>query len=245
MNPVTSRTVEARAFPTPAPQNAPSPTIRAEDDEGRFNRVVVPHLGDALVLARRLTRNSSDAQDVVQEASIRALRGIGTFANGDARAWVLSIVRNTACDWLRKNRPLALVFVDRLEDVEGTTPIDSDATTPETALIKVQDERRLETAISTLPAHFRETLLLRDVQGLPYRDIAERTGVSIGTVMSRLFRARSRLVGLLNPNGERKSGGAESHPSRGIAAIRRQSPAMTACLEDPDAEWTEALRLTA
>jgi RNA polymerase sigma-70 factor (ECF subfamily) len=245
MNPVTSRTVETCAFPTPAPQDAPSSTIRAKDDEARFNRVVLPHLADALVLARRLTRNNSDAQDVVQEASIRALRGIGTFANGDTRAWVLSIVRNTACDWLRKNRPLALVFVDGLEDVEGTRPVEADATTPETALIKIQDERRLETAISTLPAHFRETLLLRDVQGLPYRDIAERTGVSIGTVMSRLFRARRRLVGLLNPNGERGSCGAESHQSRGITAIRRQSPAMTACVEDPDAEWTETLRLTA
>jgi RNA polymerase sigma factor (sigma-70 family) len=245
MNSLALLSAEARAVPATAPHNATLRRIDSEDDEGRFSRVVLPHLADAYALARWLTGSVTDAQDVVQEASIRALRGIGKFANGNARAWVLTIVRNTAYDWLHKNRPTALVFVDRLEDVEGARPTDPDATTPETALIRIEDERRLETAISTLPAHFRETLLLRDVQGLTYRDIAERSGVSIGTVMSRLFRARRQLIGLMKQNGERNPCHAGTHPSRGISADHRQSPPMTVRDGDSGAEWSETLPLTA
>ena len=200
MNSLFCLSTEAPALPATAPDNSASRRIRSETDVSRFRRVVLPHLDDAYALARWLTGSATDAHDVVQEASIRALRGIGTFANGDPRAWLRRIVRNTAYDWLRKNRRPALVFVDRLEDVERAQPIDRDATTPETALIKQEDDRQLVTAISTLPTLFRETLLLRDVQGLAYRDIANHTGVPIGTVMSRLSRARHQLVGLLNPN---------------------------------------------
>jgi RNA polymerase sigma-70 factor (ECF subfamily) len=205
MNSLTCST-EPYALPSAAPHNTTSRRFGSETDESRFRRVVLPHLGDAYALARWLTGNATDAHDVVQEASIRALRGIGTFANGDARAWLRRIVRNTAYDWLRKNRPPTLVFVDRLEDVEDAQPTDPDATTPETALIKYEDDTQLATAISSLPTLFRESLLLRDVQGLAYRDIASLTGVSIGTVMSRLFRARRQLVGLLNPVARINSG---------------------------------------
>ena len=200
MNSFACLSTEPYAPPATASPDATSQRIGSETDESRFRRIVLPHFDEAYALARWITGSATDAHDVVQEASIRALRGIGTFANGDARAWLRRIVRNTAYDWLRKNRPPTLVFVDRLEDVEGAQPTDPDATTPETALIKHEDDRQLEAAISTLPALFRETLLLRDVQGLAYRDIASLTCVSIGTVMSRLFRARRRLVGLLNPN---------------------------------------------
>src|SRR5437588_938054 len=177
-------------------QNAGVNRINSGDDDARFRSVVLPHLADAYALARSYTRNRADAEDVVQEACLRAFRGIGGFAGGNARAWVLSIVRNTALTWLGKNRPAALVMVDDLEGVEcaQAIPHDPDAETPETALITKTDRARLEVAIAALPVPFRETLVLRDVQGLDYREIAKVTDVPIGTVMSRLARARRRLI---------------------------------------------------
>src|SRR5438132_12728330 len=93
-------------------------SLKSEDDQARFASVVLPHLADAYALARWLTGNRADAEDVVQDACLRAFRGVGGFAGGNARAWVLSIVRNTALTWLGKNRPAALVMVDDLEGVE-------------------------------------------------------------------------------------------------------------------------------
>jgi RNA polymerase sigma factor (sigma-70 family) len=169
------------------------------DDRTRFATVVVPHLGDAFALARWLTGNRADAEDVVQEASLRAYRAIAGFADGNARAWVLTIVRHTAYTWLRRNRSSTLVMVDDLEAVERThaDPSDRDTATPETELIAKADAARLEAAIAGLPAPFKETLVLRDIQGLDYREIATITEVPIGTVMSRLARARRRLVALI------------------------------------------------
>jgi RNA polymerase sigma factor (sigma-70 family) len=170
----------------------------SEDDQARFASVVLPHLADAYALARWLTGDRADAEDVVQEACLRAFRGIGGFAGVNARAWVLTIVRHAAYAWLGKNRSAALVMVDDLEAVEhqhasGAAP-DSGPQTPEAALIAKADAARLEAAIAELPLPFRETLVLRDVQGLDYREIAEVTKVPIGTVMSRLARARRRLI---------------------------------------------------
>ena len=169
------------------------------DDRTRFSAVVVPHLDDAFALARWLTGNRADAEDVVQEACLRAYRAIATFAGGNPRAWVLTIVRHTAYTWLRRNRSASLVMVDDLEAVERAhaDPADQEKSTPETELIAKADAARLETAIADLPAPFKETLVLRDVQGLDYREIAQITDVPIGTVMSRLARARRRLVTLL------------------------------------------------
>jgi RNA polymerase sigma factor (sigma-70 family) len=166
------------------------------DDRTRFAAVVMPHLDDAFALARWLTCNRTDAEDVVQEACLRAYRAIGTFAGGNARAWVLTIVRHTAYTWLRRNRSASLVMVDDLEAVERTQADagDQERSTPETELITKADAARLEAAIAELPAPFKETLVLRDVQGLDYREIAEITAVPIGTVMSRLARARRRLA---------------------------------------------------
>jgi len=180
-------------------QNAGVNRISSGDNDARFRSVVLPHLDDAYALARSFTRNRADAEDVVQEACLRAFRGIGNFSNGNARAWVLTIVRHTAFTWLGKNRPAALVVVDDLEGIEcaQTTPGDPNAETPETALIAKTDRARLEAAIAALPVPFRETLVLRDVQGLDYREIAEVTDVPIGTVMSRLARARHRLIATL------------------------------------------------
>ena len=167
------------------------------DRDGRFASVVLPHLADAYALARWLTGNRTDAEDVVQEACLRAFRGIGNFSNGNASAWVLTIVRHTAYGWLRKNRPAALVLVEDVEGVERASSGEPDVETPETALIARADAGLLEAAIAALPAPFRETLVLRDLQGLAYREIAEVTEVPIGTVMSRLARARQRLIATL------------------------------------------------
>src|SRR5262245_29980683 len=170
----------------------------SDDDRTRFASVVLPHLADAFALARWLTGSRADAEDVVQEACLRALRGIGGFAGGNARAWLLTITRHAAYTWLGKNRSASLLVVDDLEAVERRelergVPIDR-FDTPETELIAKADAARLEAAIAELPVPFRETLVLRDLQGLDYREIAEVTKVPIGTVMSRLARARRRLI---------------------------------------------------
>ena len=171
----------------------------SDDDRARFARVVLPHLADAYALARWLTGTRADAEDVVQEACLRAFRGIGSFGGVNARAWLLTIVRHAAYTWLGKNRSASLLMVDDLEAVEQRQASAGDAResapeTPEAALIAKADAARLETAIAALPVPFRETLVLRDLQGLDYREIAEVTKVPIGTVMSRLARARRRLI---------------------------------------------------
>jgi RNA polymerase sigma factor (sigma-70 family) len=167
------------------------------DTDARFNAVVMPYLDDAYSLARWITGNRSDAEDVVQDACVRAFRGIGRFADGNARAWVLTIVRRAAYQWLNKHRPAALVFVEDLETITTTRPGGPDVESPEVALIAKTEATRLEEAIAALPVIPRETLVLREVQGLAYRDIAEVTGVPIGTVMSRLARARGQLIAMM------------------------------------------------
>jgi RNA polymerase sigma factor (sigma-70 family) len=204
MNALSSRPMSSVALSSvpdsPTPGGVPRPAaaanrMSAREANARFAAIVLPHLDDAYALARWLTRNRDDAEDVVQDACLRAFRGIAGFADGNARAWVLTIVRHTAYAWLRKNHPAALIMVEDLEAVEHqqADPAALDADTPETALIAKGDAKRLEAAIAALPAPFRETLVLRDLQGLAYREIAEVTQVPVGTVMSRLARARRRL----------------------------------------------------
>jgi len=166
--------------------------VNGQDDHAQFARVVLPHLADAYALARWLTGDRTDAEDVVQDACLRAFRGIAGFRGDNARAWVLTIVRHTAYTWLGKNRPATLVVTDDVEGVEGTEVARSPAA--EAEMIAGADVARLEAAIEKLPPLFRETLVLRDLQGLDYRQIAKVTGVPIGTVMSRLARARRRLM---------------------------------------------------
>jgi len=191
--------VATRKFEKPSLRLVPSDFrdgLIGLDDKARFARVAMPHIDDAYRLAHWLTGNRADAEDVVQDAYLRAYRAIRGFAGGSARAWVLSIVRNTAYTWLRKNRPAAVVVVEDLEAVKlaNVNPCDPAAETPETALIAKTDAQRLRAAIAALPTPFRETLVLREVEGLDYREIAEVTEVPIGTVMSRLARARGRLI---------------------------------------------------
>jgi len=168
----------------------------AQDDHARFARLVLPHLGDAYSLARWITGNRADAEDVVQDACLRAFRAIGSVGDGSARPWVLTVVRNTAYTWLRKNRPSAILAVEDLQVVETANAKagDPDSETPETALIARADAASLQAAIMALPTAYRETMILRDVQGLSYREIGEVTGVPIGTVMSRLARGRNQVI---------------------------------------------------
>lgn len=160
---------------------------------GSFTEEVLPHLDSAYNLARWLTRNAADAEDIVQEAHLAAFRYFDQFRGGDARAWLLAIVRNTSYRWLRKHRA-------RLPVTEFDEAIHSghEAADPERLLLQQDDGRRVERAISALPARFREVLVLRELEGLPYKEIADVTGVPIGTVMSRLSRARDRCRQLIS-----------------------------------------------
>jgi RNA polymerase sigma-70 factor (ECF subfamily) len=172
---------------------------RAADPAGRFARLLLPHLEDAYTLACWITGDPVDAEDVVQEACLRAFRLIATTADGDGRARMLAAVRGAALAWLRKYRPAALVPPDEFgaAEREWMMCLEADDETPEAALIAKTDAANLQAAIAALPAPFREAIVLRDMQGLSYREIAEVTGAPIGTVMSRLARGRTRLIGMI------------------------------------------------
>ena len=160
----------------------------------RFNEMVLPHLDDAYGLARWLTGNRTDAEDVVQDACMRALASLETAVVERPRAWVLTIVRNTAFTWLAKNRPKAVVLIGDPELLEAATAHRDSAPDPEEALIAAADESALESAIQALPHIFREVIVMRDINGMSYREIAAAIGAPQGTVMSRLARARARLI---------------------------------------------------
>jgi len=153
----------------------------------RFELLVLPHLDAAFNLARWLLRGRADAEDVAQEAMLRAYRFFGGFHGGDARAWLLQIVRNTCYTWLEKNRPLELKteFDEELHLQHGPNP--------ESLAIASDNRERLKSALETLPPRFREVLVLRELEGCSYKEIAAITSIPIGTVMSALARARRRL----------------------------------------------------
>jgi RNA polymerase sigma-70 factor, ECF subfamily len=154
-----------------------------------FERAVLPHLNAAYNLARWLMRNEQDAQDVAQEACLRAFRFFPGFRGGDARAWLLKIVRNTCYTWLHANRPLQ----DAAEFDENLFSPDSRAPNPEEAVLQNDSDTLVRKALEKLPPNFREVLILRELEGMSYREIADITGMPAGTVMSSLSRARGRL----------------------------------------------------
>ena len=162
----------------------------------QFREVVPPLLDDAYTLAKWLCRNGADAEDIVQEAAIRALKALETTAVERPKPWFLMIVRNTAMTWMAKNRPKTLAYTGDLADLEMIGSPD-----PEETLMALEDGERLRQAIAELPPPLMETLVMRDVNGLSYRDIAEATGAPIGTVMSRLARARAQIKSYID--GER------------------------------------------
>ena len=155
-------------------------------DRARFEQQVLPHLDAAYNLARWLTRNDHDAEDVLQEALVRALRFFGGL-RGEPRPWLLAIVRNACFSWLQANRPAELVEADEREP-------ESEAPGPEALAARDLDRRRINDAIVALPFHYREVLVLRELEDLAYQDIARIAGIPMGTVMSRLARARRLLA---------------------------------------------------
>lgn len=172
-------------------------------DQTRFAEVFMPHLVDAFRLARWLAGSRADAEDIVQEASLRAFKSIRGFGGGDSRAWALTIVRNTSYSWLAKNRPHAVVLTEDLGPGARDRIDQSSAEeeTPETVLIAKIEAEEIRKAVGGLPIPFREVLVLREIHGLDYRAIAEVSAIPIGTVMSRLARARKLLMTTISGGG--------------------------------------------
>lgn len=159
-----------------------------------FEETVLPHLDAAYNLARWLTRDERDAEDVVQEAFLRALRHFGTFKGGEARPWLLAIVRNTYYTWRRSNRSPEEETVFE----EDKHPLADEGSDPEILLLREAERQRIRRALRTLPKEFLEVIVLREFEELSYKEIAEVVQIPCGTVMSRLARGRKRLVQLLH-----------------------------------------------
>ncbi len=169
----------------------------ARRDGESFEQFVLPHLDDAYALACMLLRDETDAQDVVQEAVLRALRFYDGHREGNERAWLLTIVRNCCFTWHRRRLPdrLSVPYTDAeaAPQLRESAAVDARAT-------RSSERAAINRALSLLPEEFREVIVLRDVQDLSYREIGEVVGVPIGTVMSRLARGRKRLASLLRPH---------------------------------------------
>jgi RNA polymerase sigma-70 factor (ECF subfamily) len=163
--------------------------LREDEELARFERAILPHLDAAYNLARWLTRNDHDAEDVVQEACLRAHQFFGGFHGDDGRAWLLTVVRNTSYTWLERNRPRTPVIAF---DEHKHSVADPGASPPSLAL-RGEDRQLLRQAIEQLSPEYREVIVLRELEGFSYKDIAGIAGIPLGTVMSRLARARERL----------------------------------------------------
>ena len=169
------------------------------DRQARFQATLLPYLDDAMNLACWLSGNRTDAEDIVQEAFLRAFRYFDRFDGSAARPWLLAIVRNSCFTWLSRNRSKQLVFVDdaRLAAEADASPQDNALPSPEMDLQRRQSAAALDRAVAALQPEFREVILLREIQGLSYKEIATVIDAPIGTVMSRLARARKLLQGSL------------------------------------------------
>jgi RNA polymerase sigma factor (sigma-70 family) len=162
-------------------------------NSGRFEQLVLPHLDAAYNLARWLVRNPQDAQDIVQESYLRAFKFFSGFQGGDSRAWLLKIVRNTSYTFLERNKPASLAeeFDEKIHAAD-TAPPDV-----ESEMVRNVESRMLREALDALPVNFREILILRELEGMSYKEIAELVEVPMGTVMSSLARGRERLREIL------------------------------------------------
>ena len=164
--------------------------------ERRFREIVPPLLDDAYSLAKWLSQSPTDAEDIVQDAALRALQALSTVSVDRPKPWFLAIVRNAAMTFIARNRPKTLAYAGDMADLDALDLRERDdaAPDPEQALIGTEDGERLRGAIAALPSPFLETLVMRDLNGLSYREIAEATEAPVGTVMSRLARARAMLA---------------------------------------------------
>jgi RNA polymerase sigma factor (sigma-70 family) len=167
----------------------------------RFAARVLPCLTQAYNLARWLTRNDQDAQDIVQEAYLRAFKFFPGFRGDDPRAWLLTIVRNTFYTWYRETHARAgdAVFDEQLHGLALEQAASSPQDDPQALLLRSEDRLRVHRALQALPLEFREVVVLRELEELSYKQIAAIVGIPIGTVMSRLGRGRQALAGLLAP----------------------------------------------
>jgi RNA polymerase sigma-70 factor (ECF subfamily) len=159
----------------------------------RFEQSILPHLDAAYNLARWLTRNEHDAEDMAQESYLRAFKFFDGFHGTDARAWLLAIVRNTCYTWLHQNRGRETMasFDEEIHTIEN------EASNPAKLVLKSDDREMLKEALEELPVEFREVVVLRDLEELSYKQVAEVANIPLGTVMSRLARARERLKRIL------------------------------------------------
>jgi RNA polymerase sigma-70 factor, ECF subfamily len=155
----------------------------------QIEQALLPHLGAAYNLARWLTRDEHDAEDVVQEAYLRALKFFGGFHGADGRAWFLAIVRNTSYTWLEKKRARGCATAFDAEVCSGK----ADSPSPQEVLLRDEDKQSVRRAVEELPAHLRQVVVLRELEGRAYREIATIADIPQGTVMSRLARAREQL----------------------------------------------------
>ena len=169
---------------------------------GRFEEIALPHLAAAYNLARWLLHNDHDAEDVVQEAYLRAFKSFGGYYGGNSRSWLLTIVRNTCYTWLQKNRMLHATepIDDKLDD------LGLDFADPEVLLLQSVDAQIVRTALQDLPVEFREVVVLREMEGFSYKEIADVIDLPLGTVMSRLARGRKRLHALLSQRMGKEAG---------------------------------------
>jgi RNA polymerase sigma factor (sigma-70 family) len=161
----------------------------------RFGEIVPPLLDDAYSLAKWLSQSPTDAEDIVQDAALRALQALSSVSVDRPKPWFLAIVRNAAMTFMARNRRKTMAYVGDMTDLDmlDLPPADA-APNPEQELIALEDGERLRQAIAGLPSPFLETLVMRDINGLSYREIAEATATPVGTVMSRLARARAMLA---------------------------------------------------
>jgi RNA polymerase sigma factor (sigma-70 family) len=161
----------------------------------RFGEIVPPLLDDAYSLAKWLSQSPTDAEDIVQDAALRALQALSSVSVDRPKPWFLAIVRNAAMTFMARNRRKTMAYVGDMTDLDmlDLPPADA-APNPEQELIALEDGERLRQAIAGLPPPFLETLVMRDINGLSYREIAEATATPVGTVMSRLARARAMLA---------------------------------------------------
>lgn len=168
--------------------------LGGKDKLQRFEEAILPHMDAAYNLARWLTRNEDDAKDIVQEAYLRAFKFFDGFHGLDGRAWLLTTVRNTCYTWLEQNRRSrsAASFDEEIHTV------DEDAMNPSSLALKSGDVKIVRESLEKLPDEFREVVVLRDLEELSYKQIAEVINAPLGTVMSRLARARARLKGILS-----------------------------------------------